>query len=254
MPTVVIHGQELFYARHTTSAENADDVILVHGAGGSRLIWPAPLRRLSGATVYVLDLPGHGRSAGPGRTSIEAYAGIVASFIEQLSLAPAIVIGHSMGGAITQLLGLEYPSLLKGMVLLATGARLRVAPAILEQLRSDFAAGAGAVLRHYWGPDAPDALIESGRRLLMQSDHDVVYGDFVACDAFDVTRRLPSITVPALVISGTADRLTPEKSGRYLADHLPDARLTIIEDGGHMLMLEKAHLVTSAVKQFVEEL
>ncbi|HSM59001.1 MAG TPA: alpha/beta hydrolase [Candidatus Sulfomarinibacteraceae bacterium] len=254
MPTIEIQGQKLFYALHASDARQADNVILLHGAGGSRLVWPASLRRLPRATVHVLDLPGHGRSAGQGRMSIKGYASVVASFIEDLSLAPAVVIGHSMGGAIAQLLALETPSLLKGLVLLATGARLRVAPAILEQLRSDFAAAADTILTLYWGPDAPEPLIESGRRLLLQNDRDVVYGDFAACDVFDVTRRLSSITLPALVISGAADRLTPEKYGRYLADGLPDARLAIIEGGGHMLMLEKAPLVTDAVIRFLEEI
>jgi pimeloyl-ACP methyl ester carboxylesterase len=63
--------------------------------------------------------------------------------------------------------------------------------------------------------------------------------------------RLPEIKVPALVIGGSADKLTPLKYARYLAEHIPDARLVIIEGAGHMVMLEQPEQVADAVREFV---
>ena len=82
----------------TVSAKDAcRTLLLIHGAGGSHLSWPAVLRRLPQTAVYTLDLAGHGRSDPPSYTSIEAYAQDVADFIEALGMKQAVILGHSMG-------------------------------------------------------------------------------------------------------------------------------------------------------------
>jgi len=93
---------------------------------------------LQGANLYALDLPGHGRSAGEGRASVDAYAGSLQAFLEALALTRAILVGHSMGGAIVQLLALEDSSMVGGLILVGTGARLRVLPSLLDGLANDF--------------------------------------------------------------------------------------------------------------------
>ena len=66
MPYVTIAGERAFYAPYQDDVRGRRNLVLVHGAGGSHLDWPAPLRRLREANVYALDLPGHGRSEGTG--------------------------------------------------------------------------------------------------------------------------------------------------------------------------------------------
>ena len=61
MPYVTVAGERTFYALYQGDVRSKRNLVLVHGAGGSHLDWPAPLRRLRGANVYALDLPGHGR-------------------------------------------------------------------------------------------------------------------------------------------------------------------------------------------------
>ncbi len=85
-------------------------LVLIHGAGGTHLHWPAELRMLDSTAVYALDLPAHGKSAPPGRTSIEEYADDIAAFVEALGLEHVVLVGHSMGGAIAQTIGLRKPS------------------------------------------------------------------------------------------------------------------------------------------------
>jgi pimeloyl-ACP methyl ester carboxylesterase len=64
---------------------------------------------------------------------------------------------------------------------------------------------------------------------------------------------LGEIGVPTLVISSSADQLTPVKYGRFLAEHIPGARLAVIENAGHMMMLEQPNQVTEAVLKFLKE-
>ena len=107
-------------------------LLLIHGAGGSRLHWPPGIRRLTGWRVLAIDLPGHGDSPGPGERSIEAYTGCVLEWLDEYGVERVIPAGHSMGGAIALTLALQAPDRLAGMVLVGSGARLRVAPSILE--------------------------------------------------------------------------------------------------------------------------
>ena len=73
MPYIDVNGERLFYVvnagklRSKRSERGEWSLVLIHGAGGSHLVWPAELRRLGGVTVYALDLPAHGKSDGQGR-------------------------------------------------------------------------------------------------------------------------------------------------------------------------------------------
>lgn len=254
MPYELVGGQRLFYAGHKGPTEKAPALLLLHAAGGSRLEWPSALRRLPNAAVYALDLPGHGRSDPPGRESIEAYTDVVLSFIGQMGLREVVVLGRSMGGAIAQVVGLRRPPAVIGLVLVATGARLRVMDAILEGVVDDFQATAEMIVENVWAEGAPPALVEASRQRLQEVDPAVAHGDYVACNRFDVMGRLGEIALPALVINGTADRMTPLKYGRYLAEEIPDARLAVVEGAGHMVTLEKPEAVAAAVRRFLDEL
>lgn len=260
MPYAETARETLFYTRSHGPADGPT-LVLVHGAGGTRVHWPAELRRLSGATVYTLDLPGHGRSGGQGYDTIEEYAEAVAAFLDAVGIEQAIVAGHSMGGAIAMTLALNQAPSTKpgqarvaGLMLVATGARLRVAPVILEGIRSDFERSVQLITRFAWSPDAPPPLTELGRQALREAGPDVLWGDFTACDRFDVMERLGEIEVPTLVIAGSADQLTPVKYARFLNEHIPDACMVTIEDAGHMVMLEQAAETAKAVREFLKKM
>jgi pimeloyl-ACP methyl ester carboxylesterase len=255
MPFLYLNKQPLFYTRRPWLPDKRQlSLLLVHGAGGSHLDWPAQLRQMAGATVYGLDLPGHGRSGKPGHGSIETYAAVVLAFVDRLELENVIVAGHSMGGAIALTLALQRPSWLTGLILVGTGARLRVADAILSQILPHFEMAVDHVTRLYWAETTSPALVEAGRQALRQNEPEILYGDYLACNTFDVLGRLGEIETPALVISGTVDPLTPVKYGRYLADQIPDSRFVILEGAAHMMALEQPEAVATAVQSFLEEM
>jgi pimeloyl-ACP methyl ester carboxylesterase len=251
MPYVTIVGERTFYALYQGDVRGKRNLVLVHGAGGSHLDWPASLRRLEGANVYALDLPGHGRSEGTGRRSVAAYRDFLLAFLEALGLEKAILVGHSMGGAISLDFALHYPDRLAGLVPVGSGARLRVLPAILTGILSDFEATADLILDYAFGPSATEQLKRLGRQRLLKTPPQVLHGDYAACDAFDVMERLGEVRCPTLVIGGTADRLTPPKYSIYLRDHIPGAELVLVDAAGHMVMLEKPEIVSKAISKFI---
>ncbi|MGD2148534.1 MAG: alpha/beta hydrolase [Anaerolineae bacterium] len=250
MPHVETTLGELFYTLQR-GPEDRPKLVLVHGAGGSRLHWPPQLRRMSGVSVYTLDLPGHGRSVGPGCDTIDCYVETVVAFLDAVDVDQAVIVGHSMGGAIAQTMALERGSRVSALVLVGTGARLRVAPSILEGIETDFEGATGLITEYAWSPDANPGLMQLGRTALRETGPSVLRGDFLACDRFDIMDRLGGMGVPVLVVGGLADRLTPIKYSRYLVEQIPEARLVTVEGAGHMVMLEQPQQVAGAVREFV---
>jgi pimeloyl-ACP methyl ester carboxylesterase len=251
MPFITVAGERLFYTLFEGDPGRKRNLILVHGAGGDHTHWPAALRRLAGVNVYALDLPGHGRSAGRGRTSINDYADSVHLFAQTVGLKPAALAGHSMGGAIAQTLALRRPPWLGAIVLIGTGAQLRVDPLILEALQKDFEAAVDTLCQWAYGPTQTGSMQHQCRRLLLRTDADVVRGDYAACNAFDVRDRVSEITLPTLIVTGSADQMTPPGYGEYLRDRIVGAHLVEIKDGGHMMAVEKPAEVTQAVARFL---
>jgi pimeloyl-ACP methyl ester carboxylesterase len=82
----------------------------------------------------------------------------------------------------------------------------------------------------------------------------VLYGDLLACNAFNVTEQLGQIHQPALVICGEEDRMTPLRYSQFLAERLPGASLQIVPDAGHMVMLEKPQQVAEIWLSFLRGL
>lgn len=250
MPYVETARGELFYTKKS-GPRDGPTLLLIHGAGGSRLHWPPQLRRMSGATVHTLDLPGHGRSKGDGCDTIDGYVLAIVAFLERLAVDSAVIVGHSMGGAVAQKLALEEPERVSSLVLVGTGARLRVAPAILECAQHDLERAVQLITQYAWSSDADPALKEVGRKALRETGSAVLFGDFLACDRFDVMDRLGEIEVSTLVIGGSVDRLTPIKYSRFLSEQIPCAQLVTVEGAGHMVMLERSEEVSDAIRAFV---
>ncbi|CAG0932808.1 3-oxoadipate enol-lactonase [Thermoflexales bacterium] len=252
MPYLDLGSERIYYALQRNQAAGVP-VLLIHGAGENHLIWPSGLRRLPGASVYAIDLPGHGKSSGTGRGTIADYAEWLAAFCAALRLPTAVLIGHSMGGAIAQWLALTHSDRTAALVLVATGAKLRVAPQLLEQAQNDFAAAVDLVSDWGWGPAAPEELKRLGKQQLLANIPAVMLTDYRACDAFDVRGQLKAILAPTLIIAGEADQMTPLKHAAFLAEHIPLAHLTAVPGAGHMVMLEAAEIVTDAIRDFLRE-
>ena len=251
MPYLDVDGNRLFYSDQGDPAGPA--LLLIHGAGGSHLVWPAALRRLAGRRVLALDLPGHGRSAPPGRRALAHYARVVAAFVAALGLPDVVLAGHSMGGAIALTVALEPPAALRGLVLLGVGARLRVNDVLLGGALSDLQRAAAFIV-DYGFAAAPEEMRRQTRQAIVATGPMTVFGDFLACQGFDARARLPGIHLPALVISGAADRLSPPREAEALAAGLPHARLARLDDTGHFSMLERPADVAALVAAFLDAL
>lgn len=230
-------------------------LILIHGAGGTLLHWPSEIRRMADGHVYSLDLPGHGKSPGAGEERIAEYARLIVAWMEALQIEKAILVGHSMGGAIAIMTSLRYPERVAGLVLVGTGGRLRVHPKILELAARDetYAQAVEIIGQWAFSPQASPELVALAGKRMIETPARITHGDFLACDVFDEMERLKEIQFPTLVICGRDDKMTPEKYSHYLAQEIPSATLELIAGAGHMVMLEKPGEVAGAIKAFLDE-
>lgn len=244
---------DTYYFAHQAGQTHLLPIVFIHGAGGSHLHWPAPLRRLKNYRVYAVDLPGHGKSAGRGQQTIAAYAQHILAWMDAIGLEKAFFVGHSMGGAIALTLGLHHPERVLGLGLIGTGARLKVSPEImtLTSHENTFPAAVKTIISWAFSHQADARLVELASERMLMTRPTVLHSDFVACNAFDESAALPQINLPTLVLCGQEDRLTPLHYAQFLADHIAIAELKTFPDAGHMVMLEKPQAVTSALEKFV---
>jgi pimeloyl-ACP methyl ester carboxylesterase len=163
----------------------------------------------------------------------------------------AALIGHSMGGAIALWTALEQPMRVGGLGLAGTGARLRVAPAILAGFDRDVPATIRLIVEFSYAPAAAPSTLAQAEASYAKCDPVVYQGDFVACAGFDVSARLAEIGCPTAVICGVEDRMTPPKHSEMLRDRVAGAALTLVPGAGHMSMIERPAAVSAALRALV---
>jgi len=222
-------------------------LLFIHGAGGNHEIWENQIKYFSNAIA--IDLPGH--DSGDGRRTIEEYVEDVRGLCDEKSLKGFVMVGHSMGGAITQKFAITYPEYLKAIVLVSTGARLRVAPIIFEEIKRDYNHLLELMREYAFSNKTPAEVKDKAVELMRKVKPQVVYGDFEACDKFDVMGSLDRISVPTLIICGEDDLLTPVKYSEYLKANIRNSELKVIADAGHMVMLEKPEEFNKILEKFI---
>jgi pimeloyl-ACP methyl ester carboxylesterase len=232
-------------------------VVLLHGAGGNHDTL-APLGdalAVRGAAVVAPSLPGRCGSDGPPCATAAEAAAWVAELCQVLELRAPIVAGHSYGGGVALEVGFGFADRIGGLALLATGARLRVHPTILQVMeeadRTGRPADAG---RLAWRPHADPAIVDRAVAAAARTPPAAALQDWRAANAFDRMGQLHGLQLPTVVVGGTEDELTPPKYARYLAEHIAGARLRMLEGEGHMLPVEQAALVADAIAELRAEL
>lgn len=222
-------------------------IILVHGAGGSAATWFLQLRGLSkDYHIIALELNGHGRS--PNRSEENVTQSYLDDVREIVSMYEKPILGgHSMGGALTQLFALKYPEQLGGILLVGTGARLRVNPLVFDLLDTNFDVYIEALGTFMFHDGVSQEMIAASKQEARKCPAQIIRRDFELCNQFDVMDTISSISNQTLIIVGEEDVMTPVKYANYLHTKITNSKIHIIKSAGHMVMLEQSSKVNSII-------
>lgn len=255
MLSILAPISQTHYFRSDNFNKDHPTMLMIHGAGQTGITWENQFEILRDQAIFntvILDLPGHGKSTGPACSRIDEYRNFLKYFCDELDLTDLILVGHSMGGGIAQLYAIDYPQRVNSLILVATGAKLRVAKETLNLVKSDYDRFCEIAPSRAFADSSPDELKEEFRLGLLSVPPEVVFQDFIACDEFDITGEVEGIGVPTLIISGDQDILTPVKYGEYLAEKIKNSTLRVIRDAGHFIMREKPHEFNRVLMNFVK--
>lgn len=230
-------------------------LVFIHGSGFDHTNWIRQYTPLKSVfNIAAIDLPGHGRSEGPGERELPAYVTWVKRILDGLGIERPVVIGHSLGAAICLSFAIRYDDAAAAIVPVGGGMRMPVNPLILEGLRQD----PGAVI----GLAAKFSVAKANRERLSglltegfaRVDPEILHGDFTACNGLDIEQGVKGIRNPALIVCGVEDKMTPPSLSEGLRDRIGGARLVLIEGAGHFVMLEQPEAFNTALTDFVNSL
>ncbi len=236
-------------------------LVFLHGAAFDHSVWQWQSRYFAhhGFSVLAVDLPGHGRSPGAMRATIEEWADWVAAFLDAAGLAGVSLIGHSMGSLIALETALKHGARLAKLVLVGTAAPMPVGDAFLAAAldRSPAALDMEAV----WGHSRQAQLMQSAvpgttllgasRSLNERSRPGALRAALEACNAYRPSMEaVRALRVPTLVVAGRRDQMTQAKAGKALAAEIPGAKLAML-DAGHSMMSEAPRQLLHELRGFL---
>jgi pimeloyl-ACP methyl ester carboxylesterase len=256
---VTIGGRRISYLSLDREPKAAHPVIvLIHGSGVNARCWIEQIRGLRAARVIAIDLPGHGQSHDADTTTIDDYADVVAAFLVTLRAVPAIIVGHSLGGAIALALAARYTATIHGLVLVSTCARLPSSSVAAEWLlpflpgpvrKAMFFSTAQALL---FAPGASARAVNLGMRELRACRPETLARDVAMSRAMDFTEVAKALRVPTLVLCGSRDQVTPPVLAADLHASITGSRLSIVEGAGHMVLVEAPDVVNREIDAFAD--
>ena len=237
-------------------------VVFIHGAQHDHSVWILQSRYLAnhGFAVLALDLPGHGRSAGPALASIEAMAQWVLAVLDAAGASRATLIGHSMGSLIALEAAGAAPDRVAGIALVGSAFPMKVSDALLDATRDDEPLAQDMV--NIWShstyaakPSNPGPgfwIVGENLRLMQRIAPGVMHLDFVACNAYsNGLVRAAEVRCPVLFILGSRDAMTPPKAAARLQAAIKGQQTVLVNPSGHNLMAEQPDAVLDALIGFL---
>jgi pimeloyl-ACP methyl ester carboxylesterase len=263
MPHTIINDVALSYDER--GDRNAPTIIFTHALAADRRTFHEVAEQLSDYHLLLLDVHGHGESGYPASFSLGRMADDCAALIRVLEVAPVCWVGESVGGMIGIRLALAHPECLRSLVLINTSAQAEVPEAreIYLHMSREFRDGRTNEVAQAMLPllfceatvnSWPDIIENYVTEFTRERDREGVYQAALAVfEREDITGQLSRISTPTLVLSGVEDKTNPLPCAQNVAQKIPDAKLQLIPNSGHMSAVEQPHRVAKAIREFLEE-
>jgi pimeloyl-ACP methyl ester carboxylesterase len=240
-------------------------VVFIHGAQNDHSVWALQSRYFAhhGYGVLALDLPGHGRSKGQAKASVEALADWLLAVLDAAGVRRAALFGHSMGSLIALEASFRAPERVTHLGMLGSTYPMKVSDALLEAARTDEQSAIDMVniwshssIAHQPSCPAPGFYVMNGARRLMQrisaiNPALVFHTDFSACNSYaNGEAAAKAVRCPTLFVFGQRDMMTPPRSTKLLTSTIVHGKVVQV-DSGHALMAEQPDAVLDALSGFI---
>lgn len=260
---LTVGGREAYVYTGTRPFDaSRPSVLFVHGAGNDHSVWVLQSRYFAhhGMNVLALDLPGHGRSAGPALASVEAIADWLVAVLDAAAIATASIVGHSLGSLAALACAARHPARVAKIALLGPAVPMAVSDALLDaakandhvayELVNGWSTSPG---KQIGGNTVPGQwLLGLSMRLLERTPPGVFHADLAACHAWTGgLEAAAAVRCPALVILGARDLMAPPRTAKALIDTLSDVRTVTLPETGHSMMAEEPDAVLDRLRAFL---
>ncbi|WP_258240922.1 alpha/beta fold hydrolase [Pseudidiomarina homiensis] len=252
--------------RRSAQRENAPTLLLLHGYTASKELWLRFANRIDERyNIIIPDLAGHGETGFDPQWSYSpsAQATRLERLLDAFEINSATVIGNSMGGLIAANFALQYPERTDGIVVIDPAGVTAPVPSRAEKLfqqgQSPFEIDDWEDFQEFYAmtmaepPYIPEFVLRSMAKRYQEhkAEYIQIAEDFRNLDQLD--GRLNEITVPSLIIWGSADQLLDVSSAAVWYKGIPNAELEIFEGVGHMPMVERPAQTAERVVTFVNK-
>jgi 3-oxoadipate enol-lactonase len=245
---------------HYEQVGDGTDMVLIHGLGNDLHLWDAEVPALARHhRVLRFDVRGFGQSdKPPGPYSVGQFAEDVRLLFDACGVRDAHLVGLSMGGVIAQRFALDFPERVRSLVLISTSSEVgprstaaweRLAGIIEERGFDERSADASRAFSPAFVQRHPEVVAAVGKRNAANDPRGYAAAAR-AVSAYNWTADLASVNVPALIVQGLDDRLTPPGGSVLMQRALPQARLLMVQEAGHNVPLEQPALFHAAVLAF----
>lgn len=262
----VFRGDSYVYE---TGRGHEQTLVLIHGIGGQGGMDFREMMATLGRQYHVVafDLPGFGRAT---RANLlytpPAYVNFIKYVTEKFTDGPFMLLGHSLGGALALRYAAAFPRDVERLVVVSAAGILHrssysqylshlgidLLPVFYPKQKEDLGGLAGAVLSRLEKLNLePEIVLSSAnlRQAALQGDPSKIAGLALVLD--DFSKVLPQVTAPTLIVWGADDPVAPVRTGHLLANVLPHARLTVLDQAEHVPMRESPAAFRAAVMPFL---
>ena len=232
-------------------------LLMLHGYGASSKVWKHQLDefpKLGGATIAP-DLRGWGDSQkprDPKQYRLQNYVSDVENLVEELKLRKIVLAGSSMGGMIAQEFCLDNPNKVSALVLVGTRAKTRTdMPEQIQEVKEEWKNLLRETVRKSFAQNVKKSLMNSALKEGQETTRACALGSLLGFRNIDFENRLREIKIPALIVFGDEDQITPTSEGKNLSEKIPRSEFEIIKGAGHLAMLEKPREFNEILRRFL---
>jgi pimeloyl-ACP methyl ester carboxylesterase len=233
-------------------------MVFIHGAGLDHTCWQLQSRWFAwhGWSILAVDLPGHGRSAGPPRESIPDLVSFIEALLASAGVTKAALVGHSMGAIVALETAAKAPSKVSHLALLGIASAMPVHPSLMKSARENPPAAYDMMTGWCHSPPAklggntaPGLWMTGGSRALLgHGQQGALAVDLEACNAWKSgPEAVAKVQCPTLFLSGENDVMTPARKAAELAKFVAGAKSIMLPRAGHMMMSEQPDATLDAL-------